>query len=130
MGKRFVAAVKGAAVSAGADALAEEYERADRCGPVRVGDSHVFADGLARVRCLPLAEVAWAYQRQEDSRLTCCCGAGTISTHYLVLSTAGNRQWKIEVERKADAERALEAVARRSPNAETGYSEALARRFA
>jgi len=119
-----------AAVAVAAQPDKDAYARAERFGRVRVGDAHVFASGITGVRWLPIDDIAWAYMRKEDSRITCGCCAGTLSTYALVLYTAGGRSWKIDVERKPEAEHALAAIARRNPRAETGYSAELAQKYA
>ncbi len=109
--------------------VAEMYASADDYAEVRLGESVLFWKGLTKVRYTPLAAIAWAYIRQEDSRMTICCGKGVYNSFYLMLMDANGKQVKIPFELESNIRGALLKLQERCESITIGYTEQNAARF-
>ncbi|MDR1620608.1 MAG: hypothetical protein LBS18_08105 [Clostridiales bacterium] len=109
--------------------VARDYENAAQYGNVGVGADYLYFDGLMQVEFVPMNELVWAYMRQEDSRVTLCCGKGILETCYLIIRTARGDKRKVHVERKDDLKKALALLEKNAPSVVIGYSKDNALRF-
>ncbi len=113
----------------GCDNAAAQYATADDYAEVRVGAAALFWNGLLNVRCAPLSSIAWAYMRQEDSRITVCCGKGILPGYFLMLMSHRGELAKIPMEKERNVQSALLTMHERNPDITVGYSEQNAARF-
>ncbi len=96
---------------------------------VRLGETLFFWKGLTKVRYAPLSSITWAYMRQEDSRMTVCCGKGLYPSYFLMLSNSKGMQVKIPIDKEYDIRSMLKAMEERCPAITIGYTQENAKRF-
>lgn len=125
MGKTFTHAITGAELF-GAQ---EDYLAAEQRDRVRVGREYVFFMGFSMIKAIPLKEIVWAYMRQEDSRITLCCGKGTLPTYYLMLLTVQSEVYKKQIEREQQVKGLLDLLIERNPDIAVGYFDEHIKRF-
>ena len=109
--------------------VAEQYAAADDYAEVRLGKAIFFWQKFAKVRYAPFTSIAWAYMRQEDSRMTICCGKGLYNSFFLMLADANGVKVKIPMEMESNIRGVLQALEERCPSITIGYSEQNAARF-
>ncbi len=109
--------------------VAELYANAGDYAEVRLGETVFFWRQLTKVRYAPLSSIAWAYIRQEDSRLTICCGKGVYQSFFLMLMDANGNRVKIPIEMESNIRSVLLALQERCPSIAIGYTEQNAARF-
>ncbi len=105
------------------------YANADEYAEVRAGETVFFWRKLTKVLYAPYSSIAWAYMRQEDSRMTICCGKGVYNSFFLMLTGVNGAKVKIPIEQESHARGALEMLRERCPNITIGYTEQNAARF-
>ncbi len=126
MAKQFVSLFKSEEI---ADASALYAAAADDYAEVRLGETVFFWNGFTKVRYAPYSSIAWAYIRQEDSRMTICCGKGVYQSFFLMLMDANGKQVKIPIEMEGNIRSVLLALQERCPAVTIGYTEQNAARF-
>ncbi len=112
-----------------ADVAALYAAAADDYSEVRLGETVFFWQKLTKVRYAPLRSIVWAYIRQEDSRMTLCCGKGIYNSYFLMLMDANGKRVKIPIEMEQNIRSVLRALEERCPAITIGYSEQNAARF-
>ena len=108
---------------------AELYAAADDYAEVRLGETLLFWQNLTKVRYAPLSSIVWAYIRQEDSRMTICCGKGVYNSFYLMLVDVNGKRVKIPIEMEGNIRGVIQALEERCPSITIGYNEQNAARF-
>ena len=108
---------------------AELYATADEYAEVRLGETLLFWNGLTKVRYASLSSIAWAYIRQEDSRMTICCGKGVYNSFYLMLVGVNGKRAKIPVETEGNIRGVIQTLEERCPAITIGYNEQNTARF-
>lgn len=119
MARKMIHAVTGEELH-GAEA---DYRPKESIGSVAIGGQYLFYKSVTQIRVLPLADIAWAYMRQEDSRMTLCCGKGTLETFFLVLITTGGDTLTVTYEKREDVEKLLALLPQRRPEISIGYTQ-------
>lgn len=89
----------------------------------------VFSVGLHR-EYMPYAEVVWAYQRIEESRVTMGCCSGVIEDNRVVLVAADGRSVSVPFDRNGYAEHALKLITDAAPHIAVGYTDQNRAKFA
>ena len=71
-------------------ALAEDYVKAEKAGPFRVGQRALFyRDGGLKRYCIPLGQIDHAFTRVVACSTHCCCGKMDLNTFRLVVCGEG-----------------------------------------
>ena len=110
-------------------AMEQDMAQADTFYRIAVGKQCIYYTGVLKITYVPLAEIVWAYMRQEDCSTRMCCGKVNIASFFLMVTTREGRQKKTNLERAEDVKAILELLRQRVPGIEIGYSKERAEKY-
>lgn len=100
-----------------------DYSEAPKFGKLRLSNQMLYWSGLTKISYLPLADILWAYPREENVPAKACCGQVIFANFSLVVHTRLKRRRQLEMDYKEDLDALLKELAAVAPYIVIGYSQ-------